>query len=70
VWSRRWETKDATSFRDVLRERSAAGLSCPECPNDDVRVIKVADGAKLQRWYDCPDCEYEAPSRIIYGAER
>ena len=71
VWSRGYETKDATSFRDELRERPAPDLNCPECPNDDVRVgEKAADGAKVQRWYDCPDCGYEAPSRIVYGAER
>lgn len=39
--------------------------------DDDVRVgEKAADGAKVQRWYDCPDCGYEAPSRIVHGAER
>ncbi|AFK20779.1 hypothetical protein C439_16563 [Haloferax mediterranei ATCC 33500] len=55
----------------MLRERPAPELSCPECPSDDVRVgEKAADGAKVQRWYDCPDCGYEAPSRIVYGAER
>ncbi|ELY93158.1 DUF7568 family protein [Natrialba taiwanensis] len=71
VWSRGYETKDATSFRDELRERPAPDLSCPVCPNDDVRVgEKAADGAKIQRWYDCPDCGYESPSRIVYGAER
>ena len=71
VWSRGYETKDATSFRDELWERSAPAIRCPECPNDDVRVgEKAADGAKVQRWYDCPDCGYEAPSRITYSAER
>jgi len=50
---------------------SRPDLSCPECPNEDVRVgEKAADGANVQRWYDCPDCGYEAPSRIVYGAER
>jgi predicted RNA-binding Zn-ribbon protein involved in translation (DUF1610 family) len=71
VWSQGYDTKDATSFRDVFRERSAPTLRCPECPNDDVLVgEKSADGAKLQWWSDCPDCGYEAPSRIVYGAER
>ena len=71
VWSRGYETKNATSFRDELRERPVPDLSCPECPNHDVRVgEKAADGAKVQRYYDCPDCGYEAPSRIVYGAER
>nr|WP_265781587.1 hypothetical protein [Natribaculum luteum] len=38
---------------------------------DDVLVgEKSADGPKVERWFDCPDCGYEAPSRIIYGAER
>ena len=71
VWSRGYETKGATSFRDELQERPSPDLSCPECPNDDVHVgEKAADGANVQRWYDCPDCGYEAPSRIVYGAER
>jgi hypothetical protein len=50
VWSQGHETKDATSFRDEFRERSEPELSCPECPNDDVRVgEKSADVAKVQR---------------------
>jgi predicted RNA-binding Zn-ribbon protein involved in translation (DUF1610 family) len=71
IWSRGYETKDATAFGDELRDRSAPALECPECPNDDVRVgEKTADGAKVQRWFDCPDCGYEAPSQIVYGNER
>ncbi|MFA9427307.1 hypothetical protein [Natronorubrum sp. A-ect3] len=71
IWSRGFETKDATSFRDVLRDRPAPELSCPECSNDDVIVgQKVATGAKVKRWFNCPDCGYEAPSQIVYGAER
>ena len=71
VWSRGYETKGAMSFGDELRERPSPDLSCPECPNDDVHVgEKSADRANVQRWYDCPDCGYEAPSRIVYGAER
>ncbi len=71
VWSRGYETKDAKSFPDALRKRPTPELSCPECPNDDVRVgEKAADGAKVQRWFDCHDCGYETPSRIVYGAER
>ena len=71
VWSQGYETKDVTSVRDELRERPAPVLICPECPNNDVPVgEKAVDGAKVQRWYDCPDCGYEAPSRIVYGAER
>jgi len=67
-----YETKDATAFRDELRERPRPDLSCPECPNEDVRVgEKAADGANVQRWYDCPDCGWvRSPSRIVYGAER
>ncbi|WP_323173700.1 hypothetical protein [Natrialba sp. PRR66] len=43
----------------------------PECLNGDVVVGgKSTDGAKAQRWFDCPDCGYKAPSRIVYGAER
>lgn len=46
-------------------------LPCPECPNDDVLVgQKAADGAKIQRWFDCPECGYEGRSKIVYGAER
>jgi predicted RNA-binding Zn-ribbon protein involved in translation (DUF1610 family) len=71
VWSRRYETRDAKPFRDEFQERPTPGLSCPKCSNDDVRVSeKSADGAKVQRWYDSPDCGYQAPSRIVYGAER
>jgi len=68
---RGYETKDATAFRDELGSvplrTSAVG-----CRTRDVRVggEKAADGANVQRWYDCPDCGYEAPSRIVYGAER
>ncbi|PGF14555.1 hypothetical protein CP556_20860 [Natrinema sp. CBA1119] len=71
VWSRGFETKDVTAFRDVLRDRPVPDLTCPECPNDDVLVgQKTADGAKVQRWFDCPDCGYEGRSKIVYGAER
>jgi predicted RNA-binding Zn-ribbon protein involved in translation (DUF1610 family) len=46
-------------------------LSCPECPNEDILVgEKSADGAKVQRWFDCHDCGYESRSAIVYGAER
>ncbi len=71
VWSRGYETKDATAFRDVLRDRPAPNLGCPECLNGDVVVGgKTADRAKVQRWFECRNCEYEASSRIVYGAER
>ena len=71
IWSRGFETKEATTFRNALREQPAPELNCPECPNDDVLVgEKTADGATVQRWYDCPDCGYEAPSRIVYGPGR
>ena len=70
-WIPCFGASNATSFRDELRERPAPDLSCPECPNDDVRVgEKAADGAKVERWYNCPDCGYETPSRIVYGPER
>lgn len=46
-------------------------LTCPECPHDDIIIgQKSADGPKVQRLFDCPDCGYKAPSRIVYGAER
>jgi predicted RNA-binding Zn-ribbon protein involved in translation (DUF1610 family) len=71
VWSSGFATKEAQSLRDELRKRPQPELPCPGCPNHDVVVgQKSADGAKVQRWYDCPDCGYEAPSRIVYGAER
>ncbi len=71
VWSQGFETKEATSVRDALRDRPAPELACPECPNDDVIIgQKSAAGAKVKRWFDCPDCGYEAPSKIVYGAER
>ena len=71
IWSRGFETKAATTFRDALRERLAPELNCPECPNDDVVVGQTAaDGATVQRWFDCPACGYEAPSKSVYGAER
>ena len=71
IWSRGYGTKEATAFRDVLRDRPAPTLACPECSNEAVILgQKSADGAKVQRWFDCPDCGYEAPSRIVYGAER
>ncbi|MFT4963003.1 MAG: putative RNA-binding Zn-ribbon protein involved in translation (DUF1610 family) [Halobacteriales archaeon] len=68
VW---FGTKEATLPRDGLRKRPQSDLPCPECPNDDVLIgEKSADGATVQRWYDWPDCGYEAPSRIVYGVER
>ena len=71
IWSRGFETKEVTTFRDALQDRPAPELTCPECPNDNVLVgEKSADGAKVQCWFDCPGCGYEAPSRIVYGAER
>lgn len=70
VWSRGFETKQATVFRDALRDRPIPEISCPECPNGDVLVgEKAANRAKVQRWFDCPDCGYEARSKIVYGAE-
>jgi predicted RNA-binding Zn-ribbon protein involved in translation (DUF1610 family) len=71
VWSRGFATREATSLRDELRKRPQPELPCPECPNDDVVVgQKSADGAKVQRWFECRDCGYESRSAIIYGAER
>ena len=71
VWSQRYETKETTTFRDVLRDKPTPELTCPECPNNDVVIgQKAADSAKVLRWFDCPDCGYEGRSKIVYGAER
>ncbi|WP_081927556.1 MULTISPECIES: DUF7568 family protein [Halobacteriales] len=71
VWSRGFETKEATSLRDELRKRPHPELPCPECLIDDVVVgQKSADGAKVQRWFECRECGYESRSAIIYGPER
>ncbi len=71
VWSRGFATKEATSLRDELQKRPHPELPCPECPNDDVVVgQKSADGAKVQRWFECRECGYESRSAIIYGPER
>ena len=68
---RGYERKDANSFYDERQNRPVPELTCPECPNDDVLVgKKSADGAKIQRWFECPDRGYEGPLRIVYGAER
>ncbi len=71
VWSQGYETKETTTFRDVLRDKSTPELTCPECLNNDVVVgQKAADGTKVQRWFDCPDCGYEGRSKIVCSAER
>ncbi len=71
VWSRGYETKDAKAFRNVLRDQPTPELSCRECLDGNVAVgDKSADGAKVQRWFECRNCGYEAPPRIVYGAER
>jgi predicted RNA-binding Zn-ribbon protein involved in translation (DUF1610 family) len=71
IWSRGFDTKETNTFRDALRDRPTPELCCPDCPNDTVIVgEKSADGPKVQRWFDCPQCGYEAPSKIVYGAER
>jgi len=60
-----YETKDATAFRDELRS-VPPGPQLSGGPNEDVRVgEKAADGANVQRWYDCPDCGYEAPTHRL-----
>jgi len=57
VWSRGSPTKDATSLRDELETRSQPELRCPECPNDEVVVgQKSANGATVQRWFECREC--------------
>jgi predicted RNA-binding Zn-ribbon protein involved in translation (DUF1610 family) len=71
IWVRGSPTKEAAAFREALRERPAPELACPDCGTADVVVgEKAADGAAVERWFDCPACGHEAPSRIVYGAER
>jgi len=71
VWSRGYETKDATAFRDELRERPAPDLSCPEVRTRTfVSARKRQTGRMSSGGTTAPDCGYEAPSRIVYGAER
>ena len=71
AWSRGYETKDAKAFRNVLRDQPTPELRCPECLDGDVVVGgKSADGATVQRWFECRNCGYEAPSRLVYGDER
>jgi len=46
-------------------------MSCPECLDGDVVVGgKSADGAKVQRWFECRNCGCRSTLRIVYGAER
>jgi transposase-like protein len=71
VWSRGFATKEAKSLRDELEKRPQPELRCPECPNDEVVVgQKSADGAKIQRWFECRECRYESRSALVYGPER
>lgn len=70
VWLRGYGTKEATKFRGVLRDQPAPDLSCPKYLNGNMVVGgKTADGATVQRWFECRNCGYEAPSRIVYGAK-
>lgn len=60
-----------TSLRDELEKRPEPELSCPECPTDEVVVgQKSADGAKIQRWFECREYGYGSRSEIVYGPER
>jgi len=71
VWSRGFETKTATTFRDVLRDKPSPELTCPSCLTNGVVIgEKAADGATVQRWFDCPDCGYDGRSKVVYNAER
>jgi len=65
-----YETKDATAFRDELRERPAPDLSCPECPNEDVRVGESGRRGECPAVVRLPRLWVRSPSRIVYGAER
>ena len=63
--------KNATALRDELKKCPQPELRCPECPNDEVVVgQKSADGAKIQRWFECRECGHESRSAIVYGPER
>jgi predicted RNA-binding Zn-ribbon protein involved in translation (DUF1610 family) len=56
---------------EKLKDEPAPTLSCPECPNDDLLFgEKVASDTAVKRWYDCPDCGYEAISKLVYPLER
>jgi len=70
VWSR--GTRRKTRRRSVTSSGSVRRTSAVRSVRTRtfVSAAKAADGANVQRWYDCPDCGYEAPSRIVYGAER
>ena len=71
IWSRGSKTKEAQALRDELRNRPGPNLRCPDCMVDAVAVSqKSADGAKVQRWFECRNCGYESPSEIVYGPER
>lgn len=71
VWSQGFSTKEERRLRDELRRRSVPELTCPGCPDNTVVVgEKSAGGAAVQRWFDCCACGYEAPSKIVYGAEQ
>jgi len=66
-----YETKDAKSFRDELRKRPSARTELSRVSEQRRgNRGKTADGAKIQRWFECRNCGYEASSRIVYGAER
>jgi len=52
-------------------QKAPPARACPECPNDEVVFgQKSADGAKIQRWFECWECGYESRSAIVYGPER
>lgn len=71
VWLRGFATRETAVFRAALRDRPAPELRCRECESSEVVVGgSVADGGAVDRWYDFRDCGYEAPSQVVYAAER
>lgn len=69
--SRSFDTKETTSFRDLLRDNPAPELACQSCGSNDLRRGSKPEGrGKKKKWYDCRDCGYEAPSKLVYPAEQ
>lgn len=63
--------RDAKSWLvEKLRRNPEPELACENCGfTINWAERNAADMAKQQRYFDCPDCGYEAPSEIVYGYE-